>query len=529
MLVVLMVLATVAAIRLSTPDQSPDSRPLWDRLLASLVGLLQCFGLVIGASVLVASVEVLKQAALRYQSRQVEKKLAHLQQLSRDETSAGPAALARVVRLLRDGDDNVRREALRAAFALLRAGPDLAPAAACRAELRDALLASPGFARAMAETPADGDLLACVTLGAKLGAGTAEKRLAPPTSDPHQLAGWVERHRKGEANPEVQVSIGYDTGALPGLEERGRFLALYLFIATTELGRFQGLLHRPSRDPNAAFGLLIRGDVVEVRCPGQARGHRLDFVFPLPVRLSTANLAGLFKQVQLLSLGLLVGCVESSCRALVGEPRPAWLDARRAAAARHYADFERRLVRLLRRYDRHREPRHVHPLLPADHAERVRALQLYRLEECLYPQYRWVVPLYDPDTSWDALLAPLRSVEAMLLHQGEVEGSDVTRGQDLIQHVRQLGDEAAWAIGQALSSPEVVHQAAAPHHDPFIDPAEEAATRYYLAQVSRALAGREASAEDLPDPAHFRRACAYYGIEAGEPACPRADRPEDTP
>jgi hypothetical protein len=529
MLVVLLALAAVAAVRLSTPDAPPDPRPLWDRVLASLVGLLQCFGLVIGASFLVASVEVLKQAHSRYQLRQVEKKLSHLQQLARaGRAPATAAGLARVVRLLRDGDEAVRREALRAAFALLRAAPGLATPAS-RDELGRALLAAPGFARALAETPAEDDLLARVTLGAKLGAGTAEKRLAPPTSDPNQLAAWVERHRRGESNPELQLSIGYDTGALPGLEERGRFLALYLFISTTDLQRFQGLLHRPPRDPNAAYGLLIRGDVVEVRSPGQARGHRLDFVFPLPVRLSTPNLAGLFRQMQLLSLGLLVGCVEGSCRALLGEDCPPWLGPRRQAVARAYTDFERRLVRLLRRYDHHRDPRRVHPLLPADHAERVRALLAYRLEECLYPQYRWVVPLYDPDTSWDQLLAPLRAVEAMLLHQGEVEGSDVTRGLDLIQHVRQLGHDTAWAIEQALTASYEAAATAPLPHDPFIDPAEEAATRHYLAQVGAAIARGETTLEDLPDPALFRRACAYYQIELGQPAEAREVSPEPPP
>src|SRR4029077_7724077 len=130
--------------------------------------------------------------------------------------------------------------------------------------------------------------------------------------------------------------VGYDTGALPFLAERGRFVALYLFIATTDLARFQALVPRPARDPNPAFGLLIRGDVVEVRFPGQARGHRLDYVFPLPSRLSTTNLAGLFRDLQLLNLGLLVACVEDACRVLLPGAAPSWLDARRRALAARY-------------------------------------------------------------------------------------------------------------------------------------------------------------------------------------------------
>src|SRR5262249_53684298 len=160
------------------------------------------------------------------------------------------------------------------------------------------------------------------------------------------------------------------------------------------------LVRRPPRDPNAAYGLVIRGDVVEVRYPGQVRGHRLDYVFPLPTRLSTSNLAALFRDLQLINLGLLTACADDAARVLLGGD-VGWLDARRRAVAAHYRAFERRFVALLRRYDRCREPEAIHPLVASDHAERVRAFHLYRLEESLYPQYGWVVPLYDPDTRWD--------------------------------------------------------------------------------------------------------------------------------
>src|SRR5262249_28085247 len=157
------------------------------------------------------------------------------------------------------------------------------------------------------------------------------------SSDPAALVEWIGRHRKPEgekaANPEVQISIGYDTGSLPWLEERARFLALYTYIVTTDLQRFQALVHRPSRDPNAAYGLVIRGDVLEARFPGQARGHRLDFVFPLPVRLSAANLTGLIRQLQVLNLGLLIACAEEAARVLLPEEPPAWLDDRCQAVA----------------------------------------------------------------------------------------------------------------------------------------------------------------------------------------------------
>jgi hypothetical protein len=312
----------------------------------------------------------------------------------------------------------------------------------------------------------------------------------------------------------LQVSIGHDSSVLPCLAERGKFIALYLFVVSTDLKRFQALTRRPARDPNAAFGPLIRGDVVEVRYPGQARGRRLDYVFPLPARLSAASLAGFLRGLQLLNLGLLLATVEDVGGAFFpGEPPP-WLDARARACSRIYRQFERRLVALLRRFDRHRAPRRIHRLVAADHAERVRAFRAYRLEECLYPQYPWVVPLYAKDAHWDRLLPPLRAVEGMLLHQGEVEGASLTRGLHLIHRARLLGYQVATAMEDALASPRP-HAPEVPP-DPFIDPAEEAATRHYLRRVGRAIETGEARPEDLPSPATFRKAALYYRVEPAE-------------
>lgn len=514
MVLAMIIVVCLASIRLLSPEAPADTRPLWDRVLASLLGLLQCFGLVIGISLVLASVEVIKQTAARYHAHRVATKEAWLDPILKDaQTHATPQGLESVLRMLRDRNDTVRHKALSAAFTLIRAEPTLSPTPQARALLEEALLQCVGFARALAATPPGEDLLARVTLGAKLGAGTSEKRLAPVTSNPTVLAHWVEEHRRDETNPEIQVSIGYDTSALPYLVERSRFLALYVYISTTDLKRFQALLRRPPRDPNAAYGLVIRGDVVEVKYPGQSRGHRLDYVFPLPVRLSEANQAGLFKEMQLLNFGLLVACVQDVCRVLLpGEP-PAWLDGRRQTVGRIYRDFERRLVGILRGHDRYREPGQIHRLIPADHGERVRALEHYRLEECLYPQYSWVVPLYDPDTRWERLLAPLRGVEAMLLHQGEVEDRDVTRGVDFLQQVRRLGYQTATSIEQALAGETLPATTGITTSDPFIDATREEATVHYLRQISRAIARGECCHEDLPDPMTFRQAAAYYEIE----------------
>lgn len=511
-MMVLIVVVCLTALRLVAGSQPPDTRPLWDRILASVLGVLQCFGMVLGVSVVLASVEVIKQTAARYQAWRIGIKLAHLESLAtRVQARATPGEWTAVLRCLQDSNDGIRHRALSTSFMLLRAAPALATGST-RTLLEQALLQLPGFARTLADTPLDADLRERVTLGAKLGAGTTEKRLAPVTSSPDELARWVEACRGHGPNPEIQVSIGYDTGPLPSLVDRGRFLALYLFVSTTDLSRFQGLLHRPPRDPNAAYGLLIRGDVVEVRYPGQCRGHRLDYVFPLPTRLSTANLAGLFREIQLLSLGLLAATAADAARVLLGGDLPPWIDARRAGIARIWRGFERRLVALLRRHDRYREPQHLHRLIATDDLERLQAFEQYRLEECLYPHYSWVVPLYDPDTRWDRLLAPLRGIEGMLLHQGEVEGRDVPRGTDFIHQLRRLGYRTASAIEAALAENSPRHSDAPLPPDPFIDPAEEEATQHYLRRVNQAIARGETTLEEVPDPTTFRQALAYYDI-----------------
>jgi hypothetical protein len=531
MVLAMILVVCLVGLRLVNPEQPADARQLWERVWASVLGLVQCFGLVVLISVALASVEVIKQTVARYQSRRVETKLARLEPILRDARAhATPQNLTRVLRDLRDGNEEVRRQALSAAYTLARADPSLPITGAAREVFEEAILQGVGFARAMAATPPGDDLLARVTLGAKLGAGTSEKRLAPVTSSPAALAAWIESHRREEINPEVQVSVGYDTSALPYLVERARFLALYLYVSTTDHKRFQALVRRPPRDPNAAYGLVIRGDVVEVKYPGQSRGHRLDYVFPLPVRLSEANLAGLIRQIQLLNAGLLVACVQDLCRVLLPGLPPAWLDERREAAGRAYRAFERKLVATLRAHDRHRDPARIHRLVPADHAERVRAFETYRLEECLYPNHSWVVPLYDPDTRWEALLAPLRGVEAMLLHQGPVEGREVTRGVDFLQQVRRVGYDAAVAVEQALAG-EPVPATGQTSHDPFLDPANEEATVAYLRQVSRAIGRGECCLEDLPDPVTFRQAAWYYEVEAEETSSTmvREGAPEDKP
>jgi hypothetical protein len=535
LILVAVLAACVLVAHLVGPEQKTDSPPIWERLTGAMMWLIHCGGIFFGLLLILALVNVVRQLAINYRIRRLEARRAVLQSLARNaESQATTAHLVHVLASLNDPDEDVRKEALATAFTLLRRDPDLGMNARLRGRLEQSVPEAIGFTRTLAETPLEAPLLERVTLGAKLGAGSCHKKIADVTSDPQVLARWMEEHRRPEINQEVQVSIGYDTGSLPWLEERGRFVALYLFIATTDLQRFMALMRRPPRDPNAAYGLLIRGDVVVVRYPGQGRGRRLDYVFPLPIRLSTANLGGLIREIQLLNLGLLLASAADAARVLLAGSTPAWLDWRRQAIASCYRDFERRLVKLLRKHDRYRDPEYIHCVCSADHDERVRAFQVYRLEECLYPQYSWVVPLYDADTRWDRLLEPLRAVEAMLLHQGEVPRREVTRGMHFIQKVRRLGYRTAIAIEELLVTSEPIDgqvKEPVPSHalDPFIDPCNEKATRHYLARVGQAIALRETWREQLLDPATFRQAAAYYQVAIEMPAFPREVIPEVDP
>jgi hypothetical protein len=314
---------------------------------------------------------------------------------------------------------------------------------------------------------------------------------------------------------EVQVSVGYDTGPLPFQEERGRFLALYLFVTSTDLGRFQALTRRPARDPNAAYGLLIRGDRVDVMYPGQCSGRRLDYVFSYPGRMSEASLAEFLRQFQLLNLGMLLASAEESYRACLPGEVPPWMDGRARAVAQAYRRFERRLVGWLRRHDGFREPGMIYALDAADHRERREAFRGHRLEECLYPQYPWVVPLYGEDASWDRLLPLLRGVEGMMLHQGPGDDATLTRGASFIRGLRLLGYHDAGAIDELLAAPEPATPGAL-LLDPFIDAESEAATRQYLTTMSRGIQSGEVTWDALPDAATFRSASAYYRGEDAE-------------
>src|SRR5947209_4364345 len=59
----LIIVVCIAAVRLLSPEAPPEQKPLLDRVLAAALGLVQCFGLFVGLSFVLASLELAKQTA----------------------------------------------------------------------------------------------------------------------------------------------------------------------------------------------------------------------------------------------------------------------------------------------------------------------------------------------------------------------------------------------------------------------------------------------------------------------------------
>lgn len=512
------IMVVCIAVIQTVVSKTSKLQTLWDLFtLAGWVEIFQIVGyviLILGAlSILVI---LLSNASTLWEKRRERRKRRELDRLQRASPTAGgkptPANVLMALKALPDADEEIRHHAMNNIYKYARSHPGLTdPLRGARRSIEKALLEQVGFYRAVEGASNQVSLPQLVTLGAKCGAGTVEKRIAPATSDPATLARWLFIHRAGARHQEVQVSIGYDTSLLPGQSERARFLALYLYIATTDLAHFQALTRRPTRDPNAAYGLLIRGDRVDVKFPGQASRRRLDYIFNLPV-ISETNLAEFLRELQLLNLGMLLAVVEETFRTFYPRELPASFPIQGHRLAQAYRGFEQRFVAHLRHYDQYRDPGEIYLLQNDDHRERRRAFCNHRLEECLYPKYNWVVPLYGADLSWDKLLAPLRAIEGMLLHQGRVEERETTRGARFIHDTRLLGHRTAEEIQEFLDLKESVPSAPlhAWHVDPFIDGKNEDATTEYLQGMTRLLNNGEIQPDQLPDPHTFAQARGYY-------------------
>ena len=100
-----------------------------------------------------------------------------------------------------------------------------------------------------------------------------------------------------------------------------------------------------------------------------------------------------------------------------------------------------------------------------------------------------------------------------MLHQGRVEGKKVTRGREFINRARLLGYEIVEKQDQIMTT-RIVPPAIQTNFDPFIDPSNEQATRYYLHKMVNVIDRGEIQINQLPDPKKFNEAVAYYGIRS---------------
>jgi len=390
-----------------------------------------------------------------------------------------------------------------------------------------------GILETLKEWPASHSLEEAVTLGAKLNYSIPLKVILRGTmTDLGDLASWIKSNREDGSPQEVQISVGYDTGDMPPQEDRGKFISLYLFMATTDLAAFQALKSRPDRVSSAAYGLLIRGDVVEVVYPGQEQGKRLDYIFNLSPKMTEEDLVEWLRHIRLLNLGLLLASALEAYAVFFPNEQPAWMTDKVLAIAEAYRDFEKDLVRLLRSYDARRDPEKIYELKSAvneeeanrkkeQHRQRQAAFEKHRLEDVLYPEFRWVVPLYSNDNQWDRLLPALRGVEGMMLRQGpgkvgkDRSGNEVfkTVGRSFIDDVRVLGYASAERIEKILQADSVEASPSNPR-DPFIDSEDEEATIYYLKKMVDAVSRGKISAFNLLNVDTFQRALEWYEVDS---------------
>ena len=254
------------------------------------------------------------------------------------------------------------------------------------------------------------------------------------------LADQIKFHvREGEEDrySELQVAVAGHSS------QRARYIALALFIATTDYDYFRSLIEAPSRDVGSPKGILIKGETVqEDLARTETPGERLDYLIPFPQGkwAKREQVEALIRNVHHLSFGLYLADTLQVRRLNALSPVE-------TAIANRYIEFERRLVRILRRYDRFRNTADVYSVPDQwdENRGRVEALEAFRLEEALYPQRNWVVDLakYNggEDDHWNELLPYLRRVEATLLTRTLFRENAV--GENFVSEVRDLVSETS--------------------------------------------------------------------------------------
>ncbi len=438
--------------------------------------------------------------------------------------------LGKVLDALSDKDSDVRQAALEALPYFTSIHPEFGPLLnQARDTIRQVFREHFGFIQAV-----DGGSIErvedLVTLGAKTDINQRDDyKIWNGSShwDVGDLAQWLIEVRNSDKTQEVQISLGWDTGIGPQfLEDEGKFIALYLWIAGVSFENFRILELRPARDTGADFGLLIRGDNVSQAHPGQQKGRRLDFIFNLSNEMTEKSVELFLKQIRTFSLGMLLANVEENWKRLFPGEIPEFMkkDPRLETLAESYRRFRERMVEFLREYNRYDDPETLLRLnsegkVLDGFSERVAArMGGERTEEVLYPTNRWLVPLYSGAPYWDRLLPKLRKLEALALDRGashdtpDAEGNVRTVGRKFVQDMRMIGYAALeemqdiWAGRKTLEPRKGTW-------DPFLAVGTDEDKKAYLKTVLAGIKSGETCEAHLPDPVAFEKALKFYQIE----------------
>ncbi len=435
--------------------------------------------------------------------------------------------LSSILDSLKDKDPKIREEALITLNDLVITNPSLRNLEVYKAEketVKDTLLSYLNFIKPVIETPrALIDKLVTLEVGIVSLDGQKETRFA--TSNILKLVDWVIQNRTGRGMEHLRVIVNYDTGSFVSQVERGRFIALFLYLENSarsptffSLGPVS-----PNADPHESYGHFFQ----RYRIGGE---RNLSYLF----RLSTAvveteetleskeslrtRVYDRLEQVQLLNLGLLLASAEDSYKVFFPGESPFGNDVKLKLIAQLYRAFERRFVSFLREYNRFRNPDSILSLkeAPQIYQERRKAFENYFLEEALFPFYSWLYPVKD---SQDRLLPLFRAIEGMELQDDlsktlwDIESNFVV-GREFVERSAEIGDEFQRAMKRILSNKLLTSNEftsefleafddAAKFFDPFMDTRtteNKMATLHYLEKVVEGLNQKLISPAELPVP-----------------------------
>ncbi|HXV27690.1 MAG TPA: hypothetical protein VD913_01860, partial [bacterium] len=349
------------------------------------------------------------------------------------------------------------------------------------------------------------------------------------------LAEWVIKNREGflwdrmaqklggqppvKNRQELLVFIPYPGGFMPSQIDRGKFMALFFFIANTYIDYFVPLVPAPEDRPDQPYGFLLTDE----------KGN-LGYSVDLSPDISEKNLAIMLRHIQLFNAAmLLANAEEASLRSKTGSV-PDIMDRQMRMAAQAYRNFEKQFVQFLREYNQYRDPKNLYELKHGDlagrlerHKAREDALKRYRLEEVLHPYYPWLVPVAESARNRNKMLPLFYGIEGAMLNTELIETEQVSgnkeeviqfRGKEFIEWTRKLGYEAAELISTIFAGKAAVPLMKKIPSDLFIDiENNKEVSLDYLQKVTNALAQGRMTRSRLPDPQTFDGAVNYYKIK----------------